>query len=337
MQHGAQRISATSFAVTRRLEGDITFPHFPLIVRKASCYILPPAALLLALSFLPGDDQIVRSTQAFSVDYAATEVSVLSYNTHGLPAWIAGDKPKLRFPLIGQKLNTYDLVLLQEDFAYHKLLLQSATHPTAERGNGARHRITRLLPFLCGSCGSGLTTLSRLPRERLLEVDRQQYTNCAGWLGSGNDCWATKGFLHTRWQFAKDVKIAVYNTHLDANDGRKDHQARVAQLNQLREYIAKQPVDQLLIIGGDFNLDQDVPQDKALLDSFIKALGLIDTQAQASRGSWPYRLDYILYRSGGAISLELIDAGVANEFVNGNLPLSDHPPIYARFRIKHGQ
>jgi endonuclease/exonuclease/phosphatase family metal-dependent hydrolase len=328
------------------MERNINHPH-SLVIEQATrrvrmgrtlgYYIFSTAALLLAIDFLTSDSQIVRTTHAFGTDQEVNEFSILSYNTHGLPAWIARDKPKIRFPIIGQKINAYDIAILQEDFAYHNLLLHSAVHPVIERGNGARYRISRLFTFLCGSCGSGLTTLSRFPRERLLRIDRKEYTKCAGWLGGGNDCWATKGFLRTQWQIANNVKIDIYNTHLDADDGPKDHQARMAQLNQLREYIEKQTGDGPLILGGDLNLDHDVSQDKALLDSFIRHLGLTDTQAQASRGSWPYRLDYLLFRSGGGISLELIDTGVSKEFVNDGKPLSDHPPLYARFRIKSGQ
>ncbi len=68
-----------------------------------------------------------------SNDRAPAEVSVLSYNTHGLPAWIALDRPGARLPVIGRLANRYDVALLQEDFAYHDRLLLGATHPVVER------------------------------------------------------------------------------------------------------------------------------------------------------------------------------------------------------------
>src|SRR5262249_34550650 len=41
----------------------------------------------------------------------AVEFTVLSYNTHGLPGWIAGDAPERRFPLIGALAQRYDVAL----------------------------------------------------------------------------------------------------------------------------------------------------------------------------------------------------------------------------------
>ena len=59
----------------------------------------------------------------------AVELRIVTYNTHGLPAWIAGDDPERRFPLIGRLLDAYDLAVVQEDFYHHELLLGAITLP----------------------------------------------------------------------------------------------------------------------------------------------------------------------------------------------------------------
>ncbi|MEN8183628.1 MAG: hypothetical protein ABFS46_13955, partial [Myxococcota bacterium] len=43
------------------------------------------------------------------------ELRIVTYNTHGLPAWIARDDPVWRFPRIGRLLSAYDVALVQED------------------------------------------------------------------------------------------------------------------------------------------------------------------------------------------------------------------------------
>lgn len=292
------------------------------------CYI---CFLILSLSL--SSKEGIRPIISFADEHWRANFSVLSYNTHGLPGWVTGDKAQVKFPAIGHLLNFYDVVLLQEDFVYHNLLLRQVTHPVVERAKGKRRKISHLLSFLCGSCDSGLTVLSRFPRTQLLEIHREPYHRCAGWLGGGNDCWVQKGFMHTRWQLAGGVKIDIYNTHLDSDESPKDHQARVSQLNQLRDYILKQSGDVPLIVAGDLNLDQDTPGDQQLLGSFVNDLKLIDTQAQKERGKWPFRLDYILYRSGANVQLSVLEAGIAEEFAIAGKPLSDHPALYTRFRI----
>ena len=69
----------------------------------------------------------------------STELNLLVYNTHGLPAIFAADEPEKRFPQIGKLTEGYDLSLLQEDFAHHDLLLQHLKNPTAAaRGSDAQ-------------------------------------------------------------------------------------------------------------------------------------------------------------------------------------------------------
>jgi hypothetical protein len=61
----------------------------------------------------------------------------LSYNVHGLPSQLTGDDTPGRMALIAPKLNDYDIVALQEDFAddNHAILVAKADHLTEIRFN----------------------------------------------------------------------------------------------------------------------------------------------------------------------------------------------------------
>ncbi len=261
----------------------------------------------------------------------AIEFSVVSYNTHGLPAWIARDDPETRLPQISPLLNRYDVALIQEDWEYHELLTREARHQIVERGGAARPGWLRL--FGLGN-GSGLTSLVQRPGKDLLDTTREFLGACAGWLSRANDCWASKGFLRLRLRFSNGKAVDLYNVHLDAGGSPEDREARTIQLETLRLRIAELTRDGAFVIGGDFNLHRDRPVDAAMLDGFREALRLRDSGASAgAEESWS-RVDYILYRSGADAALEALAAGPAREFERDGVPLSDHPALFARFRLE---
>jgi endonuclease/exonuclease/phosphatase family metal-dependent hydrolase len=260
----------------------------------------------------------------------AVEFSVLSYNTHGLPAWVARDAPEQRFPKIGALVRAYDVALLQEDFAHHPLLREGAGDLLMERGNPSRFLGSALCALLCD--GSGLTFLSRLPRGWTLGVESRPYDACSGWLGGANDCLATKGFQHARVLLGGALEVHFVNTHLDAGRAPEDREARRAQLEGLRGYLEQAAAGAPLVLGGDLNLDAADPADAALRDAFAASLGLEDTGASAPPGGRWTRLDYLYRRDGAEVRLELLGAGEAGEFADSGAPLSDHPAIFARLR-----
>lgn len=268
-------------------------------------------------------------------DATSVELAVLSYNTHGLPAWVAGDEPAERVPRIGALVDRYDVVLLQEDFAHHERLAEATSHRIVLRGNGPRFAWLGRLRFLCGRCGSGLTVLARGPVQQSARVLREPFLACSGWLGSGNDCWATKGILMARLELGSGTAIDFFNLHLDAGDGPADRHAREEQIAQVARAIRVESDGRPLIVGGDLNLHYDDPEDRALFEKFRASLQLADSRAGlADPNGWPEKIDYLLFRDGNTADLELVEAGVANEFADGAGPLSDHPAIYARFRFR---
>jgi endonuclease/exonuclease/phosphatase family metal-dependent hydrolase len=255
-------------------------------------------------------------------------LAVLTYNVHGLPAWVARDDPAGRMPVIGARLGAYDLVLLQEDFFFHDRLRAAVTHPVVQRGNPSR------MPWCPFCAGSGLTLLARLAPESVTAFGASPYGACAGWLAGGSDCLATKSFQRARLRLPGGRVLDVVNTHLDAGRREVDHEVRRRQLQALQRALEREVGDGALVVGGDFNLHADSARDAALLRSFASALSLEDTGARPAEGSGFPVIDYLFYRSGSGALLQVLEAGEDEAFLRAGEPLSDHPALFARFRVR---
>jgi hypothetical protein len=286
-----------------------------------------------------------------STNLSSEEIEILVYNTHGLPSAFAGDDPEERFPLIAEKTKSYQLSLLQEDFAHHELLLKNLNEESvAVRGNGNNKS-------LCPFCsGSGLTIISNLTKEWQLEINSEAFNSCSGWLRGLNDCFASKGFQLARIKTPSGKYVFVLNTHLDAGRSTSDRKVRAKQLNQILTKVKQVTSEEALIVAGDLNLRWNDPEDRELLEDFIADLRLTDSfmvqesykRAKAvnitshfeldhkgeiqSERAWPI-LDYIFYRNGRTTSLEVLDVGEDQDFQYENGPLSDHPALFLRIRI----
>ena len=263
-----------------------------------------------------------------STNLSSEEIKILVYNTHGLPSALAGDDPEERFPLIGEKTKGYQLSLLQEDFAHHGLLLKNLSKESvAVRGNDNNKS-------LCPFCsGSGLTMISNLEKNWQLEINSEAFNSCSGWLGGLNDCFASKGFQLARIKTPSGKYVFILNTHLDAGRSTKDFKVRSEQLHQILIKVKKELAEEALIVAGDLNLRWNDPEDRSLLESFKKDLGLTDPLKgmQAEKG-WQI-LDYILYRNGKSTNLEVLKKGEDLTFQKNLKPLSDHPALYIKLLI----
>lgn len=251
------------------------------------------------------------------------EIAVLTYNIHGLPAWIARDDPPARIPLILEAAAAYDVVLLQEDFAHHDVVDANAKHPHLFRGNEA------WAPLLEGA---GLSILSRFESHEAPILDA--YGVCHGYLTAANDCLGNKGFLMVRLGLPNGTQLDVWDTHLDAGASDGDHRTRAAQLEMLATAIESQSAGRAVLVGGDLNLEWDVARDHALLERLRDRVGLT-IAAQTPAGGWKSHLDYLLIRDGRDTVIRRIDGGKDERIVDRERrPLSDHPAIFARLRIE---
>jgi endonuclease/exonuclease/phosphatase family metal-dependent hydrolase len=276
---------------------------------------------------------------------AESPLSVLSYNVHGLSPLIAKDKPRRRLKTIGPLATAYDVVLFQEDFDYHAVISKRMEGSVGVRGNGMTFDPRRLaakillaplslfLPHFSAPYGAGLSTFVKSALLRPGDVGREPFGVCDGWLGARLDCWASKGYLRVGIRTREGVLVDVYSTHLDAGKGTRAIKTRRRQLRVLASAIEKQSEDRAIIVGGDFNLAFDRPGDGEVMVEFRERLSLHDSGARPELPFWRDR-DYILYRSGTQAQISVEQAGEAVEFVDGRQALSDHPAVYARFRVR---
>jgi len=273
----------------------------------------------------------------------ADEISVLTYNVHGLFRWIAKDDPRNRMPTIGWLAQKYDVVGFTEDFEYHKVIARQMADAEGYRGNGVWHDprliaakillfpIAVFVPHFSPPYGAGLSTFVNSDLD-VVEVTHEPYEQCRGWFGSTGDCWAAKGFLHLRIGTASGAEVDVYNTHLEAGSSTRSEDVRRSQIIELAEAIERLSAERAVIALGDFNIGLTQPDERAMITEFRERVGLIDTGAAPEAAHWN-RHDYILYRSGAGTKLELEQAGEAVEFVARGRALSDHAALYARFRV----
>ena len=258
------------------------------------------------------------------------ELSLLVYNTHGLPELIAGDKPRERFPKIGELTKGYDLSLLQEDFAHHVLLLQYVRRPAdAVQGSDAR------IPKCMVCSGSGLTLVSNLPKSVWqVRSSFKPFDTCSGWVSGLNDCFAQKGFQLITLENTLGHQILMVNTHLDAGRSELDREARASQLDQIALTLETEAGSSAILLAGDLNLHWETPLDNELLQNFVQRLNLVAAQKGGDVSSGWQTLDYIYYRSSKKTNLSLMSSGEDVAFTSEGKPLSDHPALFANFKIQ---
>jgi endonuclease/exonuclease/phosphatase family metal-dependent hydrolase len=244
---------------------------------------------------------------------------IVTYNIGGLPELISRSNPSRNTQIIGRLLNTFDLVLVQEDFFYHGELLRASRHPF------------RSEPYEGWSIvGDGLNQLSVFP---FSSVRRESWTDCNGYISASMDCWASKGFTFSRVKVAQDVEIDVYNLHFDAGGSKKDDATRRSNINQLLQRVQRLSADRAVIIGGDTNLDLDGAADEQLLEYFHRMgnLRIACRETHCRRES----KDRLLFRSGRNIQLDAVSWSVPTTFVDKQgVALSDHEPVAVTYLWK---
>jgi endonuclease/exonuclease/phosphatase family metal-dependent hydrolase len=247
---------------------------------------------------------------------ASGKLRVVTYNVAGLPEGISASRPATNSPLIGERLNRYDLVLVQEDFAYGRELRARVRLPYQ---SGAFVRGERY------DFGDGLSVFSRFP---FAELERTAWTACHGITGDYFDCLTPKGFTVTTLTLGDGVVLDVYDAHLDAGSSDGDRAARTAQLEQLAAAIILHSEDRAVLLGGDFNLDAN---ERTKLERFERATGLADA-CSALRCPHEARVDRVLFRASGRVELSPLHWRIAPGFLDTRgVPLSDHAPVAVDF------
>lgn len=313
-----------------------------------------PLALLLALSLVHlsaaiAAEEDVEATPPAPESAPADEASgntftLLLYNVHGLFPLAAKDDPRDRMPTIGWLANKYQVILFQEDFEYHHVLGEQLEDSVGYRGNGMgwdpRRVLGKLflspvaifLPHFSPPYGSGVTTWAEKPIE-ITEVTREPYSECNGWFGENGDCWARKGFLHTRLRVPGGGEVDIYNTHMEAGPSESSVRTRRTHFEDMAAGMERLSEGRAVIASGDFNVAFIRPGDRDMMMDFRKRMSLDDTGAAPELPFWRER-GFVLYRSGKDTKLTVEASGEAKEFVSRQRALSDHAALWVRFRVE---
>lgn len=268
---------------------------------------------------------------AFSL--AAKELKLLSWNAFLLPGFVGvvmDIHQEKRIPLIANFINKgdYDIVALQEVFTekyYKKLksrLKEKYPHDTG-------------LPFRTWykPVNSGLVIFSKLPlsHEKFHPFQRQRHA----------DMFSSKGIQEAQVLISGTRKIHVINTHFQA---RPEHAAiRKEQLKILEKKVLKsKPKEEIVVLAGDFNIDQKTPEYKRLLKSGglspMRLLGPLffttDSEINSFRSDGRRELiDYIFVRGANVKEQKVLNPIGAYSNLKA-ASLSDHQPVETVIEIK---
>jgi endonuclease/exonuclease/phosphatase family metal-dependent hydrolase len=242
---------------------------------------------------------------------------VLTYNVAGLPEGISKSHPATNTPQISPKLNAFDLVVVQEDFAYHSELVSATTlanQSTPMKGSGT-------------DLGDGLNTLSRFS---FSAFTRTKWTACNGFIDSGSDCMTPKGFTRTVVDLGSGRQVDFYDVHFDAGRDDGDYAARSKQVDQIVSTIATQSKGRAVIVAGDTNMKAS---DEPVFLKLLKDAGL-SCACRTLSCPETARIDRVLFRSSASVGLVPQKYAVESWSDSAGQPLSDHDPVSVEFLAK---
>jgi endonuclease/exonuclease/phosphatase family metal-dependent hydrolase len=255
---------------------------------------------------------------ALTVGCGDADFSVLTYNVAGLPQALSGVSPEQNTSQMSSRLNEFDVVLAQENFAYHEALAADANHP---------HQ------FPLNADSDIKSGLSRFSQFAMARHHGERWEQCNGLSDQGSDCATHKGFSvaeHTIEMDGRLLKIDFYNLHMDSGDTPDDRSTRSAQVTQLLAAIERRSARKAIIIAGDTNISEG---DDISLRRLLDEGGFSDACRELGCAE-PERIDRILYRSTEWVELEPSDWRLADGFVDDqNKPLSDHEPVAVDFSV----
>jgi hypothetical protein len=234
-------------------------------------------------------------------------------------------------------------VLVQEDFAYHDLLVADVEHPYQSIKDDNRGELGT-------GFGDGLNTFSQWP---FLHFTRVTWDECFGFLENASDCLTPKGLSFQRHVLAPGAFLDVYNWHADAGGDPEDQAARRSNTRQLYAEIEARSAGHAVLVMGDTN--SRYTRDGDVLPEMLDAVDLQDVWIELERGGVRpeigasltagcavdpaagdcERVDKIMYRSSEWVQLEPILHEVPDELFSDPLgePLSDHEPVHAVFEV----
>lgn len=280
-------------------------------------------------------------TTAKGGDTSSGSFTLLTYNVAGLPEGMSGSHPATNTPLIGPKLNAYDVVAMQETWkspdpnplaptrVYHEILEAASTHPY--KTESAKLPLGKDTSRPEALVADGLNVFSKF---ELGPVTRERWTECLG-VGTENagDCMAQKGFAAMTMTVADGAELVLVDLHGEAGSSAEDNRMRANDYQQLTKYLTANAEGKAVIVTGDFNLHTDPadtkhPEDDAIYTEFLAGLGLTDSCVE-TKCDQPERIDKVAYRSSDTLKLTADSwKNVSADFLDSKgQPLSDHDPV----------
>jgi len=294
----------------------------------------------------------------------AVQLSVLTYNVHGLP-WPLASRRGAALRAIGRELAARrkagqqpDVVLIQEGFrdeitdlvrlSGYRFWAQgpSRSDPAPARPPGGRRYAAVRYP-LSGEgwgklTGSGLHVLSDLP---IVAVEGEAFRACAGL-----DCLANKGVMLARLALPDGAgEVDVVNTHMNAKRASRTpvarfQQAHNLQTEQLVAFIKREhPSDLPLLVGGDFNVKgtparydyEATTRPYTVVSEFCDAREAhCEGQAPAAAHQpWLDSQDLQAFRAGGPVNVRPVTVATVFDSALGRPALSDHVGYLVRYQL----
>lgn len=299
---------------------------------------------------------------------AAHDITLMTYNVHGLPWPIVEDR-STELQAIGDQLKMMrerhvqpSIVAVQEAFVPEAKAIgrtagyryvafgpaEDADGALAPGDDGFVAQGSRLVGERLGKhVDSGLAIFSDYP---ILAVRRMAYPVCAGY-----DCLANKGALAALIAVPGiATPILVVDTHLNSNAASGAPNARAIyayrrQLDLLSGFIAAMGAgDRPVLVAGDFNVGRDLAR-RAQFDlrmfggnDLLQAAAVTCRSAPVCPVAQPLALaeslgrakDWLMYRSSPTVGIMPIALGAPFGRRADGAMLSDHIGIVAQYRIE---
>ena len=270
-------------------------------------------------------------------DYDKSEkhtVRTVNFNVAGLPfGFLSGENVIANQKAAGKYLsqNGFDIVAVQEDFGYHKHLVEGMS------GFEYKTNHTGGIPG-----GDGLDIFTKnMP---VYNETRVSWNEASGILSDGSDELTPKGFVYSVIDIGNGIYVDFYNLHADAYGGDGSIAARTAQIKQLAEFIKARSAenDRPVIVTGDFNNHMHVHEDNgALYNTLIVECGLKDAWIEYHNngdyfnlynwhisglpawGNWD-SVERFMYKSGGGVDIVVNDFKFVEVCDKNGKVISDH-------------
>ncbi len=262
------------------------------------------------------------------------DLKAVNFNVAGLPfAVLTGENvasnQKVSAAYLSQ--NDFDIVAVQEDFGYHKQLVNNMS------GFNYATNHTGGIPG-----GDGLNIFTKdMP---VYNETRVEWNEACGILSDGSDALTPKGFMYTVIDVGNGIYVDFYNLHADAYGGEGSIKARTSQYKQLAEFIKARSAenDRPVIVTGDFNNYIHTHEDDgALYKTLYLECGLKDAWMEYHNngdyfnlynwhitglpawGNWD-SVERFMYKSGGGVDLVISDFRYTEVCDENGKVVSDH-------------